>query len=85
MDIKCMLTKEKILVYIGTKYTASEKQSLALGEKKLIGTAKPKRYTKDAYEKLDFLDQRNWDQKVKRYNDRESRLDDNLTTCYTII
>ena len=85
MNTKCMTSKEKLLEYVGTKYSASEKLSLTVGKVTIVGVREPKDISKDDYEKMKFKDQKKWDQAVKRYSEAEARIETNLSACYTII
>ena len=71
MDTTCLTTREKILEYVGSKYTASERKSLELGKLKLVGVRKPEPWSKAKYDGEPFIKQKQWDQDLKRYNAAE--------------
>ena len=85
MTNKCVTSKEKLLQYIGTKYTASEKSSLKRG-KFIINTAeKPEELTKQDYDALSFNEQREWDQDMKEWSEAKGNLVKNLSAVYSVI
>ena len=85
MNTKCMTSKEKLLEYVGTKYSASEKLSLTIGKLTIVGIREPADISKSDYEGMKFKDQKRWDQALKRYSEAEAKVETNLSACYTII
>ena len=85
MNVKLVTTKEKILIYIGKKYTMSESASLQAGKPKLIGMKHPDKLTKTQHEALEFWEQEQWKNQMKRYNDALASVHKNLSSCYAII
>lgn len=85
MNVKLVTTKEKILIYIGKKYTMSESASLQAGKPKLIAMKHPDKLKKAQHDALEFWEQEQWKNKMKRYDDAMASVHKNLSSCYAII
>jgi len=86
MDNKFLHSREKVINYIGKKFTASEKISIELNAFTLVGIIKPAEHkVKADIEVLEYWQQEQWRIDMKRYTDMHHNLQKNLTTCYTII
>ena len=86
MGQKYITSREKILIYIGRKYTASEVISLDTGTLTLANIQKPHEYkTKTSFKQEPFWLQEKWKIDMKRYGEAEHSLIKNLSSCYSII
>ena len=86
MDAKWPTSKEKLLPYIGKKYTMSEATSIKNGSVTLLGITHPvKHATKTQFEALPFWEQEQWKIEMKRYNEALALVKRNLSSCYAII
>ena len=54
MNSKYVTSKEKLLAYIGKKYTMSESMPIDNGKASLIGIVKPAEHTEVEYKALQF-------------------------------
>ena len=85
MNSKYVTSKEKLLSFVGKKYTMSESSSIDLGTPTLIGYPKPAKHDKTAYDALVFYEQESWKLEIKRYSNANAALIKNLSSCYAII
>ena len=85
MNSKYVTSKEKLLSYIGKKYTMSESTSIDKETPSLIGFILPKKHDKTAYDALKFWEQEEWKLEIKRYSNANALLVKNLSSCYAII
>ena len=86
MDNKFLHSKEKVINFIGKKFTASEKISIEMNQLILVGINKPKQYADEAdLKKLHFWQQEQWRIDMKKYSECTHTVQKNLTTCYGII
>ena len=85
MNSKYVTSKEKLLSYIGKKYTMSDSTSIDNETPSLIGFILPKKHDKTAYELLKFWEQEEWKLEIKRYSNANALLVKNLSSCYAII
>ena len=85
MNTKCVTSKEELLYYVGTKYSANKRLSLEEGEI-IINTADaPATLTKSDYDALSFNKQKEWDQDMKGWSEAKRTLTKNLSAIYSII
>ena len=85
MDIKFLASKEKLLNYICTKYSASEQVSIQNNKVTLLGKSHPPKHKEADFKALVFWEQEQWKIDMKRYTDLTDTLHKNLTACYGII
>ena len=86
MDAKYLLSKDKLMMYIGKKYTASERISVEKNAITLVGMVRPQTFaTKAAFELLSYRAQEEWKIDLKKYKEATSVLHKNLTSCYLVI
>ena len=85
MNSKYVTSKEKLLSFIGKKYTMSESTSIDNETPSLIGFILPEKHDKTAFELLKFWEQEEWKLEIKRYSNANALLVKNLSSCYAII
>ena len=68
MNSKYVTSKEKLLSFIGKKYTMSESTSIDKETPSLIGVPAPAQPEKKAYEALPFWEQETWKPEIKQYS-----------------
>ena len=85
MNSKYVTSKEKLLSFIGKKYTMSESTSIDKETPSLIGFVLPKKHVKKVYDGLPFWEQEEWKLEIKRYSNANALLVKNLSSCYAII
>eukprot|EP00536_Pseudo-nitzschia_multiseries_P010272 jgi/Psemu1/25476/gm1.25476_g len=86
MNTKWLNSKEKLLNYIGKRYSMSEASSIEKGRLILIGITKPDEIkAKKVFGKMYFHLQEEWKLNMKRYNETTALVNQNLTSCYAII
>ena len=75
MNSKYVISKEKLLAFIGKKYTMSESTSIDKETPSLIGVPVP-----IAYDTLKFWEQEAWKLEIKQYSNAEALLHRNLSS-----
>ena len=85
MNLKYVISKEKLLAFIGKKFTMSESTSIDKETPSLIGFATPAKHTEVDYKALPFWQQEAWKMEIKRHSNAEALLHRNLSSCYAII
>ena len=85
MNSKYVTSKEKLLSFIGKKYTMSETTSIDNETPSLIGIILPKQLKKADFDALEFFEQEEWKLEIKRYSNANALLVKNLSSCYAII
>ena len=85
MNSKYVTSKEKLLSFIGKKYTMSESTSIDKETPSLIGIILPKQLKKADFDALEFFEQEEWKLEIKRYSNANALLVKNLSSCYAII
>ena len=78
MNSKYVTSKEKLLSFIGKKYTMSESTSIDKGTPILIGIAEPAKHEKKAFEALPFNEQESWRLEIKRFSNANALVMKNL-------
>ena len=83
MDAKYLSPKNKLLTYIGKKYTASEGISIKKNIVSLVGLVKPQEFpTKVVFELMSYTAQEEWKIDLKKY---KRRVNLNLTLTLMIL
>ena len=86
MDTKYLLSKDKLMTYIGKKCTTSERISIEKNAITLVGMVRPQVFAiKAAFELLSYTAQEEWKIDLKKYQEARSVLHKNLTSCYSVI
>eukprot|EP00536_Pseudo-nitzschia_multiseries_P010625 jgi/Psemu1/203784/e_gw1.332.17.1 len=86
MNTKWLTSREKLLNYIGKKYSMSKATSIKTGTLTLIGITKPDAIEdKKVFKALHFYKQEEWKLDMKRYNKTKSLVNRNLSSCYALI
>ena len=80
MNSKYVISKEKLLAFIGKKFTMSESTSIDKETPSLIGFATPAKHTEVAYKALPFWQQEAWKMEIKRHSNAEALLYRNLSS-----
>lgn len=86
MTVKWLKSKEKLLAYIGNRFTMNEAKSLENGSISIVGFNK-RDDIKDEndYKALSFTEKELYKLDLKRYSEAEGSVTKNLITCFSII
>lgn len=86
MTTKWLKSKDRLLAYIGGRFTMNEAKSLEKGELVLIGYNKRDEIqTQTDYDALSFSDKEFYKLDIKKYSEAEAAVKRNLSTCFSII
>ena len=86
MNAKYVTSKEAVLNWICTKYSASEEASIASGSTIIIGMNKPIKYeTKEEVEALPYYQQETWKANIKRYSERIEQVNKKNCARYSVL